>query len=112
MADFKHLPFKTNRGIEPSIRVRFESQSFIEYTVTGSDVKNWVTFPLITLAENFYNDNTLWWIIQDANPIVNPWDYKQGDIIIIPLDFREAVISSTANLESLKRKISLVRETA
>jgi len=106
MADFKHLLFQTDRGVEPSIRPRFESQNFIEYTVTGSDVKNWVTFTLVTLAEKFYNDNTLWWVIQDANPIKNPWEYVEGDIIVIPLDVRDAVLNSTGSIESLKRKIS------
>jgi len=105
MADFKHLLFQTDRGQEPGIRPRFESQSFVEYTVTGGDVKNWVNFTLVTLAEKFYNDNTLWWIIQDANRIKNPWEYVEGDIIVIPLDFRKAVLNSTASIESLKRKI-------
>jgi len=103
MADFQHTLFETNRGREPAIRPRFESQDFILYTVTGSDVKNWVTFPLVTIAEKFYNDNTLWWIIQDANPIKNPWEYVEGDRIVIPLDFRNAILQSTASIESLKR---------
>ena len=106
MADFVHTLFKTNRGLEPSVRPRFESQRFIEYTLTGVDIKNWVTFPLITLAEKFYSDNSLWWIIQDANPIKKPWEYLVGDTIVIPLDFREAILQSTGSIESLKRTIS------
>ena len=107
MSDFVHTLFSTDRGLEPGIRLRFESQNFIEYTLTGFDIRNWVTFSLVVLAEKFYSDGSLWWIIQDANPIKNPWGYVEGDTIIIPLDFRSAISRSTASIEALKRKVSI-----
>lgn len=45
-----------------------------------------------TLAKQFYNDSTLWWIIASANNIHNAvFSVKEGTILRIPANYIEIV---------------------
>lgn len=48
-----------------------------EYTVVGEEV-------LDGIADKFYGDDTLWWLIADVNNIFFMFDVGPGDVIIIP----------------------------
>lgn len=49
----------------------------IEYTIQGEE-------QLDGLAERFYQDQTLWWLIADVNDIFFALDLAPGDVLIIP----------------------------
>lgn len=104
MPELKYTLFDTDRGAEPKIRTRFETESFIEYIILAEDVLNWPTLPLRTIAYKFYGDESLWEVIADANPIKPSWQYAQGDVIVIPRDFQQAFKVSFGD-EDLRRKI-------
>ncbi|HAA58675.1 MAG TPA: hypothetical protein DCE42_28190 [Myxococcales bacterium] len=95
---------QTNRGLEPAIRPRFESDDPLEYKVTQADLMNWPNFLYHSLADTFYDDTGLWWIIADANPIRRAKDWSVGETIIIPKDFRDALVSTQEEAE-LQRKL-------
>lgn len=47
---------------------------------------------LDTLAQQFYNDSTLWWIIASANNIHNsPIGFEDGTILRIPQNYIQIV---------------------
>lgn len=47
---------------------------------------------LDSLAKQFYNDSTLWWIIASANNIHNAvFGFKEGTILRIPANYIEIV---------------------
>lgn len=49
----------------------------VEHTIVGEET-------LDSLANDFYGDDTLWWLIADVNNIFFMWDVKQGDVVVIP----------------------------
>jgi hypothetical protein len=49
----------------------------IEHVVEGEET-------LDALAERFYKDDRLWWIIADVNDILFMFDVKAGDTLLIP----------------------------
>lgn len=53
------------------------SDRFIEHTVVGQET-------LDALAERFYKDDRLWWIIADVNDILFLFDVQPGDVLVIP----------------------------
>lgn len=52
----------------------------IEYVVQGEE-------ELDSIADKFYDDETLWWLIADVNDIEFAFDVAPGDIIIVPARF-------------------------
>lgn len=48
-----------------------------EHTIEGDE-------QLDVLADRFYDDDTLWWIIADVNDILFFYDVKPGDRLVIP----------------------------
>lgn len=48
-----------------------------EHTVVGQE-----TFD--SLADSFYDDQELWWLIADVNDFLFPLDLKPGDVLLIP----------------------------
>ena len=53
------------------------SDSAIEHVVQGEET-------LDALADRFYKDDRLWWIIADVNDILFAFDLQPGDILVIP----------------------------
>ena len=53
------------------------TDSSIEHTIEGDEA-------LDSLAERYYGDDRLWWVIADVNDILFAFDFSPGDIIIIP----------------------------
>lgn len=104
MADPFHERFETNRGEESQTRERFESADPLEYPLIESDFLSWPGFLYHSLADTFYSDPDLWWIIADANPIRRAKEWKIGDIVLIPKDYRQAPIQN-ADEAALRRKI-------
>ncbi len=49
----------------------------VEHVIQGQET-------LDALANTFYGDDTLWWLIADVNNIFFMWDAGPGDTIIIP----------------------------
>jgi nucleoid-associated protein YgaU len=49
----------------------------IEHVVVGEET-------LDSLADRFYKDDRLWWIIADVNDILFAFDITPGDILLIP----------------------------
>ncbi len=49
----------------------------IEHTVVGGQQFD-------SLAEEFYEDQSLWWLIADVNDFLFPLDLKPGDSLLIP----------------------------
>lgn len=52
------------------------SNSF-EHTVTGQE-----TFD--SLADTFYKDENLWWLLADVNNFLFPLELTVGDVLLIP----------------------------
>ena len=98
--------FKTDRGMEPAVRPRFSSKKSTSYTLKAEDVLAWPGMPLAWLSRKFYGSIDFEDVIFDANPIKPPWEYQIGDVVIIPLDFRQAgATSASPDLRALVRKI-------
>ena len=55
-------------------------ENAIEYVVQGDE-------ELDSIADKFYGDDTLWWLIADVNDIEFIFDVAAGDIILIPTPF-------------------------
>lgn len=55
----------------------YENFSYISYTWKNGD-------KLYKLAQTFYNDPMLWWIIAEYNKKPTDFDYETGEVIKIP----------------------------
>lgn len=49
----------------------------VEHLVVGSET-------LDSIANDYYNDDTLWWLIADVNNIFFMHDVQPGDTVIVP----------------------------
>lgn len=58
--------------------LQFNTDEAVKHTVVQSDT-------LSTIANQYYEDAQLWWVILEANPSYsNAFDIKVGDILVIP----------------------------
>lgn len=58
--------------------LQFNTEEAVKHTVVQSDT-------LSTIANQYYEDAQLWWVILEANPSYsNAFDIKVGDILVIP----------------------------
>ena len=94
--------FATARGQEAAVRTRFQSNDVVRYTLTGEDVKQWPNFPLQAVAQKFFGDPDLWPVLMDANALKAPWAWAQGDPVVVPRDYQDA-IRNTAEVGHLLR---------
>lgn len=64
-----------------ALRRHFTAQDIsdraIEHVVEGEE-------QLDTLAERYYRDERLWWLIADVNEILFPLDIPVGTVLIVP----------------------------
>lgn len=104
MATPKHEIYVTNRGEEKKIRRRFVSQDLVRYTLTGADVFRRTNLLFQAMAEKFYSDESLHWIIRDNNEPKWESDFQVGEEIFVPADYRNA-ISSPEGAELIGRQI-------
>lgn len=66
--------------------IHFNVDEAVKHTVVQSDT-------LSTIANQYYEDAQLWWVILEANPSYsNAFDIKVGDILVIPS--KEEVINN------------------
>ena len=57
--------------------LQFNTDEAVKHTVVQSDT-------LSTIANQYYEDAQLWWVILEANPSYsNAFDIKVGDILVI-----------------------------
>lgn len=62
----------------------------ISYSPTSRDTFHVVkaSDELDYLAHNYYGESKYWWVIADANNIINPWKLEVGTNLVIPdLDY-------------------------
>ncbi|MDR2523403.1 MAG: LysM peptidoglycan-binding domain-containing protein [Synergistaceae bacterium] len=65
-------------GTRPLVKIP-ESENDVFHRVTQADERR-----IDLLAHRYYKDVRLWWIIAEANNIVNPMVLKAGKVLRIP----------------------------
>lgn len=63
----------------------YSPQETVSYTLTGTDVQHWKGHEYEFLAQKFYGNSKLWWLIYDANKNVPPDSLEEGVQIQIPV---------------------------
>ena len=84
---YEGVPFTGVRTVDGKIRKFLHDRRIFtkedigsnafEHTVVGQE-----TFD--GLADEFYDDQSLWWLIADVNDFLFPLDLKAGDTLLIP----------------------------
>ncbi len=66
---------------------RVQARRTQRYRLTYDDV-NTIDYrhPLEQVALRLWGDQALWYLIADINPVRNPEDWSEGEVVLIPLD--------------------------
>ena len=96
----KYLVYNQKKGVQNSAKGNIVIMQFstpkMSYP-TDEQMRNMTYIPhvwkqgdsLYKLADQYYNDPNLWWIINWFNKKPLPSDYKLGDIVEILLDYTD-----------------------
>lgn len=71
-----------------------DERDFLEYKISFEDMESYPGNCLQHLAEKFYSDPALWFLIYELNAPLEPSEFTEGMVIKIPMTsaFRESPI--------------------
>jgi len=76
-------------GVErQGIRIPYKATRVQKHVLTFDDVNFSKGNVFEMLARKYYGRDRDWQIIMENNGLKNPWEWKQGDVVMVPL--REA----------------------